>query len=186
MSISFSLCLLALVFTLAICIYIACFISTVKGIIDNFRSNPPSNKSLYWKLAICLLFSTGFYCLTYFSCLFIESKKYISKDSFTFLSGANDKLFGLLFAAVIAQFLSSLFNRQQYEYQKERDRDSAKADKIEAVTAELTERLALRLTAMQNLVDKHLSANISTSLNNPISPRKRELEQLAAKALCRT
>jgi len=115
-----------------------------------------------------LLFSAGFYCLTYFSCLFTESKKYISKDSFTFLSGANDKLFGLLSAAVIAQFLSSLFNRRQYEYQKERDRDSAKADKIEAIAAELAERLTLRLTAMQNLVDKHLSANTPTPPNDPI------------------
>jgi len=134
--------------------YLIAFISTIRNIIGNFQQAKLNENSLYWSIAIGVTYSTAFYCIIYYLGLALITNNYFSEPTFKFFAGINDKLFGFLLGAIIAQFLSALFSRRQYEYQKARDLAQANADKFETLIKDFERAFCSRYLVMTDLIQE--------------------------------
>jgi|GEM_PF-4404340 len=127
--------------------YIYIFVNSIRTILTLFSKNTNLETDYWWTLIINGFFGFIAYCAIFVISLYIKGIK-ISD----FIKNTNDKVFSFLLAAFIAQFLSSLFNRQQFEYQTQLAENKAKADKIENLIMSFEKSLSARVSSMITLM----------------------------------
>lgn len=138
---------IALTALLVLC-YIVIFTFSVNKILEAFSDNAKPRAKYYKKFGLCAIGGFLIYCGIFFISNFI----YIDKLA-NFIKDTNDKVFGFLSAALIAQFLSFLFSRQNYNYQSKLANNKAKADRIEHIMKAIGSSIASLTIAMLNSIN---------------------------------
>lgn len=128
--------------------YICIFICSVNRILEAFSDQAKERVKYYKKFGYYGFSGFTIYCGVFAISCFINVEKLAN-----FTKDTNDKVFGFLFAALIIQFLSFLFSRQNYDYQNKLANNKAKADRIENIIKYISGSIVGYGSAMLSVVE---------------------------------